>query len=174
MSAGPAALPFKISVLVFLHDESGRLLLLQRTKAPNIGCWSPPGGKLEMATGESPFECAVRETKEETGVDIATSDLHLFGMVSEKGYEGQAHWLMFLFDCRRPLRGLPPTIDEGRFAFFTRAELATTQVPETDRTLIWPVWDEHRRGFVAYRAECDPGAPLRMTIEETQARPNLD
>lgn len=50
MSAGPAALPFKISVLVFLRDEAGRLLLLQRTKAPNIGCWSPPGGKLEMAT----------------------------------------------------------------------------------------------------------------------------
>lgn len=174
MSAGPAALPFKISVLVFLRDEAGRLLLLQRTKAPNIGCWSPPGGKLEMATGESPFECAVRETKEETGVDIATSDLHLFGMVSEKGYEGQAHWLMFLFDCRRPLCGLPPTIDEGRFAFYTRAELATTQVPETDRTLIWPVWDEHRRGFIAYRAECDPGQPLRMTIEETDTRPNLD
>ena len=34
--------------------------------------------------------------------------------------------------------------------------------------------DEHRRGFIAYRAECDPGAPLRMTVEETQARPNLD
>ncbi len=60
MSAGPAALPFKISVLVFLRDEAGRLLLLQRTKAPNIGCWSPPGGKLETALGESPFECAVR------------------------------------------------------------------------------------------------------------------
>jgi 8-oxo-dGTP diphosphatase len=81
---------------------------------------------------------------------------------------------MFLFDCRRPLQGLPPAIDEGRFAFFTRAELATTQVPASDRTLLWPIWDEHRRGFVAYRAECDPGAPLRMTIEETQARPNLD
>jgi 8-oxo-dGTP diphosphatase len=174
MPAGPAALPFKISVLVFLHDEAGRLLLLQRTKAPNIGCWSPPGGKLEMATGESPFECAVRETMEETDVAITSDDLHLFGMVSEKGYEGQSHWLMFLFDCRRPLHGLPPTIDEGRFAFFSREELATTQVPETDRTLIWPVWDEHRRGFIAYRAECDPGAPLRMTVEETQARPNLD
>ena len=169
-----APLPFKISVLVFLHDEAGRLLLIQRTKAPNQGCWSPPGGKLEMATGESPFECAVREVAEETGAAVTTSDLHLFGMISEKGYEGQSHWLMFLFDCRKPVGAIPPTIDEGHFGFFSRTEIETIRIPETDRTLLWPVYDEHRRGFIAYRAECDPGAPLRMTIEETQARPNLD
>ena len=173
MSVG-APLPFKISVLVFLHDEAGRLLLIQRTKAPNQGCWSPPGGKLEMATGESPFECAVREVAEETGAAVATSDLHLFGMISEKGYEGQSHWLMFLFDCRKPVGAIPPTIDEGHFGFFSRTEIETIRIPETDRTLLWPVYDEHRRGFIAYRAECDPGAPLRMTVEETQARPNLD
>ena len=173
MSAG-ATLPFKISVLVFMHDEAGRLLLIQRTKAPNIGCWSPIGGKLEMATGESPFECAVRETEEETGAKVTTDDLHLFGMISEKGYEGQSHWLMFLFDCRKPLTGLPQTIDEGKFGFFTREELARTAIPETDRTLLWPVYDDHRRGFMAYRAECHPGQPLQMIVEETRDRPNLD
>jgi 8-oxo-dGTP diphosphatase len=173
MNAG-AALPFKISVLVFLRDEAGRLLLIQRTKAPNLGCWSPIGGKLEMGLGESPFECAVRETFEETGVTVATEDLHLFGMISEKGYEGQSHWLMFLFDCRKPLKSLPETIDEGRFAFFAREELGSVAVPETDRTLLWPVYDEHRRGFIAYRAECHPGSPLQVVVEETSARPNLD
>ena len=173
MTAG-AALPFKISVLVFLRDEAGRLLLIQRTKAPNLGCWSPIGGKLEMGLGESPFECAVRETFEETGVRVTTEDLHLFGMISEKGYEGQSHWLMFLFDCRQPLKALPATIDEGRFAFFAREELGNVAVPETDRTLLWPVYDEHRRGFIAYRAECHPGAPLRVVVEETSAKPNLD
>jgi 8-oxo-dGTP diphosphatase len=116
----------------------------------------------------------VRETFEETGVTVATEDLHLFGMISEKGYEGQSHWLMFLFDCRQPLTALPATIDEGRFGFFAREELGAVAVPETDRTLLWPVYDEHRRGFIAYRAECHPGAPLRVVIEETSARPNLD
>lgn len=173
MSAG-IPLPFKISVLVFMHDAQGRLLLIQRTKAPNIGCWSPLGGKLEMATGESPFECAVREVAEESGVKVNTGDLHLFGMISERGYEGEAHWLMFLFDCRLPLAALPPPIDEGKFGFFARSEIAHTQIPETDRTLLWPIYDEHRRGFIAYRAECDPTQPLKMIIEETQGRPNLD
>ena len=69
---------------------------------------------------------------------------------------------------------LPATIDEGRFAFFAREELGNVAVPETDRTLLWPVYDEHRRGFIAYRAECHPGAPLRVVIEETSAKPNLD
>ena len=173
MSAGPA-LPFKISVLVFMHDDAGRLLLIQRTKAPNLGCWSPPGGKLETATGESPFECAVREVAEETGATITASDLHLFGMISEKGYEGQSHWLMFLFDCRKPVNGVPPTIDEGPFGFFGRDEISKIQIPATDLTLIWPVYDEHRRGFIAYRAECHPGEPLQMLVEETQRKPNLD
>ena len=49
-----------------------------------------------MATGESPFECAVRETREETGLEVATDDLHLFSIIAEKAYEGQSHWLMFL------------------------------------------------------------------------------
>jgi 8-oxo-dGTP diphosphatase len=95
-------------------------------------------------------------------------------MISEKGYEAQSHWLMFLFDCRKPLTALPETIDEGRFAFFAREELGNVAVPETDRTLLWPVYDEHRRGFVAYRAECHPGTPLRVVVEETSAKPNLD
>jgi len=172
--ASGVSLPFKISVLVFLKDAQGRLLLIQRTKAPNQGCWSPPGGKLEMATGESPFECAVREVFEETALKITTRDLHLFGMISEKGYEGQAHWLMFLFDCRQPLAALPSTIDEGHFAFYKREEIDTLAIPPTDRQLLWPIWDQHRRGFIAYRAECHPDSPLQMIIEETQFKPNLD
>lgn len=172
MSAG-ATLPFKISVLVFLYDEAGKLLLLQRTKAPNQGCWSPVGGKLETAHGESPFECAVREVAEEANHTITASDLHLFGMVSEKGYEGQAHWLMFLFDCRKPVSHIPTTIEEGHFKFFTREEINHINIPGSDTTLIWPVYDQHRRGFIAYRAECHPHAPLQMTIEESSQSPNL-
>ena len=83
----PVPISYKIAVLVFLENEAGKQLLLLRAKAPNLGAWSPIGGKLETGLGESPFECAVRETKEETGFEIATTDLHLFGMIAEKAYE---------------------------------------------------------------------------------------
>jgi len=102
-------MPYRIAVLVFLENAAGEHLLLLRAKAPNKGVWSPIGGKLEMATGESPFECAVRETREETGFRIGVADLHLFSVIAEKAYEGQSHWLMFLFRCRRPCPGSPWT-----------------------------------------------------------------
>jgi 8-oxo-dGTP diphosphatase len=158
--------PFKISVLVFLRDAGGRLLLIKRRKAPNLGCWSPIGGKLEMGTGESPFECARRETEEETGLRAEPKDFHLFGYVSEKNYEGGGHWLMFLFDCRAPVAGVPPTGEEGEFGLFTRAEVETLAVPATDGVLVWPYYDNHRNGFVAVRANCEPGKPLEVVEEQ--------
>jgi 8-oxo-dGTP diphosphatase len=162
----PPALPYKIAVLVFLRNAAGEQLLLHRSKPPNKGAWSPIGGKLEMETGESPFECAVRETREETGFEIAPEDLHLFGMIAERAYEGQSHWLLFLFDCRRALPGLPPDISEGRFGFFSREAVDRLPIPETDRTALWPTYDSHRERFVALRADCAPGAPVRVEVEE--------
>jgi 8-oxo-dGTP diphosphatase len=167
-------LPFKISVLVFLKNPAGQFLLIQRRKAPNLGCWSPIGGKLEMAIGESPFECALRETEEETGLRLQTEDLHCFGCLSEKAYEGNGHWLMFLFDSRRPIDALPATIDEGHFGFFDRAAIEQLNLPQTDRTLLWPQYDHFRQGFIAFRADCDPAGELRMTVEQSTVRFNAD
>jgi len=167
MAKDVPTLPFKISVLVFLHDASGRLLLIERTRPPNEGCWSPIGGKLEMARGESPFECAVRETAEETGLRLATADLHLWATVSEKAYEGDTHWLMFLFASRRALAAQPPDIGEGRFGLYTREEVDRLRVPESDRELIWPFYDTHRERFIALRADCSPERKLQIQIEES-------
>ncbi|MGF1447991.1 MAG: NUDIX domain-containing protein [Opitutales bacterium] len=164
----PAAsgLPFRISTLIFLRNAAGELLLLERRKAPNLGCWSPIGGKLEMAQGESPFECAAREVGEEAGLAVTLADLHLFGMISEKGYEGSGHWLLFLFDCRKPLPTLPPAFDEGHLAFFERPAVDGLRIPETDRQLIWPLYDERRDAFTVLRADCNPANNLNITVEE--------
>ena len=78
---------FKISCLLFIRNHAEKILLLKSKKSPNQGLWSPPGGKLKMNIGESPYECAVREAKEETGMNLNNDDLSLFGYVSEKGYE---------------------------------------------------------------------------------------
>ena len=160
------ALAYKIAVLVFLENTVGEQLLMLRAKPPNLGSWSPIGGKLETAIGESPFECAVRETEEETGHIITTADLHLFAMVAEKAYEGQSHWLLFLFRCRVPLPSLPPPISEGKFGFFSRTAIDALSIPETDRTALWPIYDRYREKFVALKADCAPGKPVVVEIEE--------
>lgn len=163
----PPALPFKITVLIFIRDDQGRFLLIERRKAPNLGCWSPIGGKLEMPLGESPFECAIREAREEAGLSITEEDLHLYGYVAEKSFEGSGHWLMFLFDCHKLISDIPPSIDEGRFAFFTREEIDTLRIPPGDRKLLWPYHDRYHKGFVAMRADCDPERDLQIVVEET-------
>lgn len=161
-----AALTYKIAVLVFLENDQGEHLLLLRAKPPNFGIWSPIGGKLEMGTGESPFECAVRETFEETGFKIEAKDLHLFAAIAEKAYEGQSHWLIFLFRCRKPLNELPPEIHEGRFGFFSRAAIDSLPIPETDRSALWPVYDQYKDRFVMLKADCAPGQPVKVEIEQ--------
>lgn len=159
---------FRISVLVIVKDAAGRFLLIERRKAPNLGCWSPVGGKLEMELGESPYECAIRELYEETGHAVTLDDLHLFGMLSEKAYEGTGHWLMFLFNCLKPIAALPQEIDEGQFGFFTREEIEQDiKLPLTDRTLLWPNYDKFHNGMIVLRADCDPAESLRVTIEQT-------
>ncbi|MBC2605250.1 NUDIX hydrolase [Pelagicoccus albus] len=157
---------YKISVLIFLKDPSGRFLMLQRAKSPNKGLWSPIGGKLEMPKGESPFECAIREAKEETGIDLTEKDLHLFCMAAEKAYEGKTHWLMFLFDCSKALESLPADFDEGNFSFFSREEIDQLAIPETDRDGLWDIYDKYHDRFVALKVDCQPGQPLDFQLEE--------
>ena len=157
-----AQLPFKISVLVFIRNRNSEHLLIQRSKAPNLGNWSPIGGKLDMHLGESPYECARRETQEEVGLVIQDADLRCFGYIAEKSYEGTGHWLMFLFDCLQPIDDLPPAIDEGTFAFFSREAVDALPIPETDRTLLWPYYDRFKNGFVGLRANCEPGGELSL------------
>lgn len=50
-------------------QKSGQVLLLKRRGSHGSGEWSFPGGHLEPF--ETFRECAVREIKEETGLDIA-------------------------------------------------------------------------------------------------------
>jgi 8-oxo-dGTP diphosphatase len=45
------------------HDQ---VLLMKRHKEPNLGLWVAPGGKIEA--DEAPYECAIRELREETGL----------------------------------------------------------------------------------------------------------
>ncbi|MBI3881286.1 MAG: NUDIX domain-containing protein [Verrucomicrobia bacterium] len=147
-------LPYKIATLLYCFNERGEVLLLERAQEPNRGLWSPPGGKLHQDDGESPHACAAREAHEELGLELTPRDLHLTGLVSEHGYEGQAHWLMFLFEVQPRLGKVPPPMREGRFQFFSRAALDGISLPQTDREKIWPLFWQHRGGFFAAHCRC--------------------
>ncbi len=56
-----------------VRDEQGRVLMVRESKARARGRMALPAGKLEF--GETIVEAAVRETREETGLDVAVDGL---------------------------------------------------------------------------------------------------
>lgn len=164
-------LPYQVATLLYCFNERDEVLLLERTREPNRGLWSPCGGKLHTAEGESPYACAAREAREELGLSFAPGDFHLTGLVSEHGYQGRSHWLMFLFELKPRLRALPRPISEGRFAFFSRPQLETLALPQTDRERIWPWFWQHRGGFFAAHCHCHPNGQNTWTLEESRPAP---
>ncbi len=53
-----------VSILI---EHQGKLMMIQEAKEKHRGRWNHPGGHIEK---ESPREAAVREAKEESGLDI--------------------------------------------------------------------------------------------------------
>jgi 8-oxo-dGTP diphosphatase len=149
-----SALPYKIAVLCYLFDAEGRTLLLHRAKPPNFELFSPIGGKLEQDVGESPTACAVREIKEEVGLDVSPDDLHLTGIVSERAYEGNGHWLLFCYEVLGPVELASMDCPEGTLEWHELDHVMNLRIPESDREVIWPAFLKHRGGFFMVHLDC--------------------
>lgn len=171
------ALPYRLACLCDLRDVQGRVLLLRRSKAPNLGLCSPIGGKLDMESGESPAQCAQREIREEAGLDIALDRLHLFGLISERAYEKRGHWLLFYYRVLGPVDVAAQDMDEGRLDWHDPAHLENLPLPETDRRIIWPLIRAHeagpsgKPGFFAVHIDCSRGDGAHMTWTVDQSIP---
>lgn len=92
----------RVGVGVLLVDHHERVLLTLRILPPEAGCWSIVGGKLDYL--ESLEHCAIREAREETGVDIAIRSLLC---ITEHRLPGEhQHWVSPAF-LAQILRGRP-------------------------------------------------------------------
>jgi ADP-ribose pyrophosphatase YjhB (NUDIX family) len=86
----------KVGADAAIFDEQGRILLVQRA---DDALWCLPCGWLEP--GESPDEAAVRETREETGLEVRV--VQLVDLFSRKaGVDGAVHSLVAaIYLCER-------------------------------------------------------------------------
>ncbi|MDO6527592.1 dihydroneopterin triphosphate diphosphatase [Motilimonas sp. 1_MG-2023] len=76
------------SVLVVIYTAQGRALMLRRLDDANF--WQSVTGSLE--TGETPYQTAVREVMEETGIDIDGQGLTLNDLNQQVSYEIRPLW----------------------------------------------------------------------------------
>ena len=83
-----------------IRDERGHVLLIRRGDGRG---WSLPGGVMEP--GERIVDCVVRETREETGLEV--EPVRLVGIYSDPAFMhvtfpngDQAHLVSATFECR--------------------------------------------------------------------------
>ncbi|MCX7162050.1 MAG: NUDIX domain-containing protein [Betaproteobacteria bacterium] len=63
--------PAPVAMAVIEHE--GKLVLIRRRDAPLAGYWAPPAGYVEI--GESVAGAAIREAREESGLEIVLDEL---------------------------------------------------------------------------------------------------
>jgi ADP-ribose pyrophosphatase YjhB (NUDIX family) len=139
----PAA--WRAGAFVILQNENREVLWVQR---PDDGRWNLPGGGVEP--GESPWGAAVREAKEETGLDVALE--HLVGVYTK------------------------PEKEEVVFAFTGRSAGGTLQTgPEAAAFAYHAPGDEPENALVNHVARVQhaagPRQPTRFEIQESHSAP---
>ena len=71
-------------IVGMIPERRGRVLLMRRAIEPRYGAWTFPGGFMEI--DETVEECALRETREEVGVEVRVGGL--VGVYSRPGPAG--------------------------------------------------------------------------------------
>jgi 8-oxo-dGTP diphosphatase len=107
---------------IIINDN--RVVLIKRAKPPLAGEWSIPGGMLEI--GETVREAAIREAKEETGLEVEPGELlGVFDRVL-RDPEGrvQYHYVLIDFLCRATRGELCAGGDAADAQWFTLEEIA--------------------------------------------------
>lgn len=77
----------KVGVAVVIFDADHNILLGKRTNVLGDGTWGLPGGHQKL--GESLFECAKREVKEEVAIDLNKIELLEVAELVETGLDYQ-------------------------------------------------------------------------------------
>jgi len=107
----PAANSIVVAVTVFVLDEQGQVLLIRRT---DNGLWALPGGAQDF--GEYIAQTAVRETLEESGIQIEVTDV--VGIYTDPNHvveysDGEVRQQFSICFRARYVSGQPQTSDES-------------------------------------------------------------
>lgn len=126
------------STLVYVRRD-GRTLMLRKARGHQRGKWNGLGGKAEP--GEMPEACAVREVREEAGLEVQELDYR--GLIVFPRFDGLNDWYVWIYLARA--EGEPRAGTEGELAWIPDEEIETLDLHEGDRVFLpWL----HRSGLV--------------------------
>ncbi len=147
------------STLIYLENSRGEYLMLHRVKKKNDinhDKWIGVGGGFEH--GESPEECALRETREETGLTL--TDFRFRGIVTFD-CEGQETLYMHLFTASG-WTGELTDCDEGELEWVAKEKVYDLPIWEGDKIFFRLL--EQERPFFSLKLSYDKGDVLRRAV----------
>jgi 8-oxo-dGTP diphosphatase len=130
-----------VGAVVFGAGEE--ILLIKRGKAPHYGRWMVPGGTLEW--GETLEEGAIREVREETGIDI---EIEAFVEIIEAMTPGEDGYHFVIMDyAARAVAGTLAAGSDALEAVWVAPEALCDfdLTPELLRVIEKARWATHRR-----------------------------
>src|SRR5262249_17330338 len=134
-----------VAVSVVVTDEHGNILLQRRT---DNDLWGLPGGGMEL--GESIGQAVVRETKEETGLDVEPTTI--VGIYSDPGHviayaDGEVRQEFSICFRANVIRGEATVADQEskEVRFVSKREVAELEMHRSTRLRIEHALD--RRGM---------------------------
>ena len=147
------------STLIYLENSVGEYLMLHRVKKKNDinhDKWIGVGGGFEH--GESPEECALRETREETGLTL--TDYRFRGIVTFD-CAGQETLYMHLFTATG-WTGELADCDEGELEWVAKERVYDLPIWEGDRIFFRLL--EEERPFFSLKLSYDKGDVLVRAV----------
>lgn len=121
-----------------LLPQGGGILLVRRRFDPRAGAWCLPAGFMEY--GETPEACAVRELREETGIEAELTGL--FGVFA--GFDDPRVRAVLILYAAKPVGGrLVPGDDAAEAAYFEAGALPEDIAFEAHRRALG-LWFEGR------------------------------
>ncbi len=150
-----------VGVGVLIFNDENKILLGKRKNSHGDGTWAPPGGHVEF--GESPEECAARETLEEAGIRLKNLKRMSF-VYNASGLMNNKHYIT-LFVAGKLSQGIPKVMEPHKCDTWEWFSPDTLPKP-----LFEPFEDAVTRGMLE-RALFEIKDPLKTSIQyQSQAQ----
>ena len=149
----------KLATLCYV-SKNNKTLMLYRNKKENDyheGKWNGLGGKFEL--GETPEECAIREIKEEAGLNV--KNLTLKGFITFPLFDGKDDWYVFLFVINE-FDGELIDSPEGKLDWIDNDKLTRLNLWEGDKIFIPWLFQEK---FFSAKFNYENGKYKNYTVE---------